>query len=170
MAITINNEVKETIRKIRKLAGLFPKKEIQKILKSSAKPLVQAAKSNIADSDDIHFRYKPNKGGKKAAKGEGTIVAAYHPGNLRKSIKVLKFRKSNAVFVGPFVQKGNSGGIFSGGRTDGYYAAMVEFGTRHSAGQAYMRRAASSTAGIVSKNIVNGVKKKIDNYGRKNKI
>ena len=79
------------------------KKERRKILRKAAKPLVQAAKDNIKSSDKPVHRYSTGKVSQdiKAPKGSGTIIASYLPGNLKKAIKVLVFRKSPDVFVGP---------------------------------------------------------------------
>jgi hypothetical protein len=41
---------------------------------------------------------------------------------------VLIFSRSDAVFVGPKVDKGGSGGTFSGSRVDGFYAHWMDYG------------------------------------------
>lgn len=168
----IDADIKRTIALLNKVPKIFKRKDLQKdILMPAAKPLMDAAKNNISDSDEIHFRYKPNKGQKKKGKGKGRIVGAYHPGNLRRSITRLRFRKSNSVFVGPRLKKGQAAfGEFKGAKVDGYYAAMVEFGTKNMAGQSYMRRALSSQKSTVIKKMQSGIKKKFDRFGLKHRI
>lgn len=172
MASRIDADIKNTINLLKQIPSLFNRKDLQKdILIPAAKPLRDAARNNVAESDEIHFRYKPNKGGQKKGKGEGNIIGAYHPGNLKRAIVILKFRRSNAVFVGPRIKKGDAAfGEFKGVKVDGYYAAMVEYGTKNMAGQAYMRRALASQQSTVANKIKQGVKKKMDAFGLKNKI
>jgi HK97 gp10 family phage protein len=132
-------------------------KERRKILRQSAKILQKAAKANIPQSDAEHFRYATNKISKsmRTPKGLGNVVAVYHPGNLRRAIRTLTFRRSSAVFVGPKLAKKSSYGVFRGGRVDGYYAHFMEFGTRNFSGLGYMRRAVDATANQVLKDMVN---------------
>jgi hypothetical protein len=51
-------------------------------------------------------------------------VKTYQPGNLKNSIDVLSFRRSEAVFVGPRMGRRSVG-------FDGYYAGWIEKGTKH---------------------------------------
>jgi|18_taG_2_1085343.scaffolds.fasta_scaffold05869_5 HK97 gp10 family phage protein len=173
MAKTLEQEVKEAIKKLQLLPKEFSKKTKRKMLRKAAKPLINAARNNIGDSNEPHYRYKTSKASNKlrAPKGKGNVVAVYHPGNLRKSIKALTFRKSSDIFVGPRVAKRGSGGHYGkGSRVDGYYAAMVEFGTRNTAGQAYMRRAVPAATQAVQKKIISETKIIIENFKNKNKV
>lgn len=68
-------------------------------------------------SDNTHYAYD---GGKR--------VAAYHPGNLRRSIRLLNLKTQVAIIVGPKVEKGAASGVYRGNRVDAYYAHWVEFG------------------------------------------
>ena len=72
------------------------------------------------------YRYEKNKSKKR---GEKRIVAVYMPGNLKRSIKVLRhMRDPNNVYVGVEIQpKGQGEGTFSGDRTDGYYVRWLEY-------------------------------------------
>jgi len=173
MAKTLEQEVKEAIKKLQLLPKEFSKKTKRKMLRKAAKPLINAARNNIGDSNEPHYRYKTSKASNKlrAPKGKGNVVAVYHPGNLRKSIKALTFRKSSDIFVGPRVAKRGSGGHYGkGSRVDGYYDAMVEFGTRNTAGQAYMRRAVPAATQAVQKKIISETKIIIENFKNKNKV
>lgn len=62
----------------------------------------------------------------------GKIVATYMPGNLQRSIKVLTHMKDKRnVYVGVERQPaGSGGGVFTGSKTDGWYAHFVEYGPR----------------------------------------
>ena len=171
--MTLEQEIKAAMKKIRGLEKEFPKKEIQKILTKSAKPLVEAAKANVPESLEVHYRYRTSKASGKfrAPKGKGNIVATYEPGNLRNSIRIMRFRKSNAVFVGPKVAKrGATGRYGSGRRVDGFYAAWIEYGTSKIAPVGYMRRAVGSTGTLVQARTIKALKKKIDAYVNQNKI
>lgn len=70
-----------------------------------------------------HSSYRKSLGGKKAGKGKGIKGATFKAGNLRKSFRVLRFRRSSAAFVGPSLGRKT--------KADGYYASWVEFGPSH---------------------------------------
>ena len=167
----MKREIEKAVKKMNGLLKEFDKKERQAILKPAAKIVQSAAKNNIPDSDDVHFRYSTAKlfNGVKAPKGSGNVITTYHPGNLRRSIKTLIFRKSAAVFVGPKVSK-STGGEFKGARTDGYYAHWMEFGTVNFPGVGFMRRAAESTESGVIASITKEVTEKIKEYKAKHKL
>jgi hypothetical protein len=61
------------------------------------------------------------------------VVATYAPGNLAASFGVLALKKQDyRVTVGAKLAKGNSTGSFGPfGRSDGYYAHMIERGTKN---------------------------------------
>jgi len=110
------------------------KKDVGNVIDKGAKSVKKDARREVEDASDIVFRYK-KQGSKKAAKGKGNVVAYYHPGNLRKSIKVLDRRLKNAkepsAYVGPQFRKGkrNTGGEFGVGRFDPYYFLMYTIGS-----------------------------------------
>jgi len=167
----IQKEIDTAVKKLNGLLKQFDRKTQQKILKPGAKMLATAAKNNIPDSDEPHFRYSTAKvfDGLRAPKGKGNVVAVYHPGNLRRSIKTLIFRKSNALFVGPKVSK-NKTGSFKGGRTDGYYAHFMEFGTVNFPGISYMRRAVDSTTSGIIASITKEVTEQVEKYKQNNNL
>lgn len=147
--------LEDAVKALKALGAAFPKKEQQRLLAKAAVPLVKAAKANIPDSDEPHYRYRG--GSKKKGKGKGEIVAVYYPGNLRKSIRTKRLSKSTDVFVGPVTAK-SPFGSFGNGKVDGYYAHLVEYGTVFQGGVGYMRRALDATKGKVRDNIIEGVK------------
>lgn len=147
--------LEEAVKALQSLGAAFPKKEQQKLLAKAAVPLVKAAKANIPESDEPHYRYRG--GSKKSGKGKGEIIAVYYPGNLRKSIRTKRLSKSSDVFVGPVTAK-SPFGSFGSGKVDGYYAHLVEYGTVYQGGVGYMRRALDANKGKVVENIIKGVK------------
>ncbi|MEO0132752.1 MAG: HK97-gp10 family putative phage morphogenesis protein [candidate division WOR-3 bacterium] len=104
-------------------------------------------------SDRPHYRYK---------KGQGK-VATYFPGNLRRSIKRLNFRRTKDVWVGPFLDKTNSGGIYSSDtKVDGYYAHFVEYGTTRAPAQPFVATGLATVAPIALRLAVDAMKKLIE--------
>lgn len=147
-------EVNDAIRKLQKVSTQA-KRESQSAFRKVAPELINAIKSRAPQSDEPHHRYS-----------NGQIVATYYPGNLRRSFKTLVFRNSPAVFVGPKLDKGGSGGKFKGNRTDGYYAHFVEFGTESQPPRPFVRPAADATGPIVLKKAADLLKQKIESYAR----
>ena len=148
--MTIQEEVDMAIKKLYKVSARA-RVDSRAALRSGAKPLIASARAKAPQSDELHHRYL---GGKK--------VATYHPGNLRRSIRALTFRRSGAVFVGPRLNK--STGDFKGNRVDGYYAHMVEFGTIYQRPQPFMRPTAREAGPAALKIAVTELTKKIEKY------
>jgi len=101
----LQSEIDTLIRRLRKVGGQT-KRQSTAALRKGARPIVTAAKANAPKSDAVHYRYK-----------NGT-PQPIRPGNLRRSIRVLPFRKTAAVLIGPRMYKGDP---------DGYYAHLMEF-------------------------------------------
>ena len=121
------------LKKFKKLPDEI-KNDVTKVIDDGAKRVKKDARSHIYDADDVVFRYKKKSGRKKAAKGEGEFIAAYHPGNLRKSIRILDKRLKNAkepsAFVGPMFRRSSFYGEFGKTqRVDPYYFLFYELGT-----------------------------------------
>jgi hypothetical protein len=87
----------------------------RKILKPAGEVVAQEIQRKTPVSRRRHYRY-----------ADGDRVATYYPGNLRRSIRDLDLRRTNAVFIGP--KLGSSKGTFSGARVDGWYAQIVDRG------------------------------------------
>lgn len=173
MPKTIQQEIDEAIKKLKSLPKEFSKKEKRKVLRKAAKPLIEAARNNIPRSSKPHYRYKTSKASQsiKAPKGKGKIVATYYPGNLRRSIRAMTFRKSSDIFVGPRVaRRGKGGRTFKGRRVDGFYANQMEFGNKNHAGFAYMRKAIPTATSKVQSIIIREAKKTVEDFAKKNKI
>lgn len=155
-------ELNDAIRKLREV-GPVVKKDLKSDLTEAAGILVSAVQARAPQSDKPHARYNTAKviKGIRAPKGSGNIKAIYMPGNLKKSIKTLKFRRSQAVFVGPKV--GSS-------MPDGYYAHFSEFGTIHQRKQGYVqaavRAAGQQTLDFAAKLIL----RRIEKYAAQNAV
>lgn len=174
MGKSIEQEVREAIKKLKKLPKEFSKKEKRKVLRKAAKPLIKTAQANIPMSSKPHYRYKTSKASSKirAPKGKGRIVATYYPGNLRRSIRAMTFRRSGDIFVGPrLASRGKGSGTFGkGNRVDGYYANQMEFGNINMAGIGFMRKSIPIATTAVQTIIIAETKKTIDKFIAKNKI
>lgn len=166
--ILLQRELSVLTAKLRQLAD-DAKKEGRSYLEYAAQPLVSAIAAGAPVSAEVHFRYNtPKASGRiRAPKGKGVKVAEYHPGNLERSIRILKFRRSEAVFVGPKLT-GGSKGVFRGQRTDAYYAHMVEYGTEKMSAQPFVRPAVLATQDAVLRTAINLFKRNIEAYAARN--
>lgn len=150
----------------KKLDALSVRKR-RRILRKAAAPMVIAAQRNVDDAPAPVKRYSTAKvfSGSRAPKGGGTVEATYYPGNLKKSIRTMTFRKSkDAIFVGPKAWKKGSSGDFgkSEDRVDPYYAHMVHDGTSTSQANPYMLRAFESTKNVSKAILERELKKTIE--------
>lgn len=129
----------ELNKKIKQLGDKVKKREMLKILRIATKPTIAAARSNTPVADRLSTRYK------KKASGGG-LIAVYEPGNLKKSIGNIVGKKGagqqNAViYVGPRSK---------GKKYDGWYGAMVHYGTKYFSGNPFMKKAYEQTQGQVT--------------------
>ena len=133
-------------------------KDGRKILRQSAKPLIDEIKFRAPQSEKDHYRY---------SKGTDQIYT-YKPGNLAASFKILPLRRTSAIIVGAKVDKTGKSGIYGPGKAnDGYYAHMVEFGTINYPAQPFVRPALQSAQGEVLKIAVEKFKKYIELFDNK---
>jgi hypothetical protein len=147
---------KEIRQFMRKALRLVNQKEVNKVLYRSAQPLITQAKAKVPVSKYIHVR-----------KVNGVKVAAYHPGNLRRSIRALRHLKKRsqdpsnfAVWVGARTQKAKSPkakGVFKGNKVDGYYGHLVNKGGPNNRPVRYWDTAVDQTRPIIKKNIAKGL-------------
>lgn len=148
----IQKEVNDLIRRLRKVSTTA-KKGSQQAFREAAPVLISAIQGRAPESEAPHSRYS---GGK--------IVATYHQGNLRRAFRTLVFRRSAAVFVGPKLDKGGSGGEFRGNRADAYYAHWIEFGAP-AAGlppRPFVAPAVDAAGGLTLRLATEFLKRKID--------
>lgn len=151
MAGSTQKDIQRVVQKLKRLPLKYQDRELKKILRRNAKPLVVRAKANIPKAAKPVHRYK-----------NGKIVATYKPGNLRRSIRVLPLRRTKAVFVGP-VTGGNR-------KIDGYYGHFMELGTAFFKGIHYMERAYKATRIAIVAGITRDAKTVLTQYLRKNRI
>jgi HK97 gp10 family phage protein len=166
-------EVAAAIAKLQKLSKEFTPEIVKKeILEDAAVIMQNAAAEKAPRGGSVHRRYSTAKASKsiRAPRGSGRVVAIYYPGNLRGSIKILNFKRSKDVFVGAALNKRGSKGTFGQGRFDGYYAHMVEFGTRNYAARPFMRPAVAQASGQVQKRIIDLVADKINDFNARNRV
>ena len=151
----------KNLEKLPKAIGVTPKgrvvtreKRTQAALRAAAKKFIPAMQSNIKDSKGKHYRYRKSDGKK----------ITYYPGNLRKSNKVMTFKKANplAVFVGPKGYRGKSTSMGLGNTADGYYAPFVHDGTERHTANPFVKKAFSSARGEALREL----KRKVENVFR----
>lgn len=152
----IQAEVDALVRRLRRVSTTA-KRESQRAFKEAAPVLISAIQGRAPQSDEPHSRYSG-----------GRIVATYYPGNLRRAFRTLVFRRSAAVFVGPKLDKGGSGGDFKGNRTDAYYAHFQEFGAPASGlpPRPFVKPAVDAAGGLTLRLATEFLKRKIDQASR----
>lgn len=142
MDAQLQADLNNVIEKLRRLNPYLTKGPVKRNLAQAAKPMVSAVKNATPVGRKEHSR--------KTRAGQ---VITYKPGNLRKSMRVLRFRRSEAVFVGPKL-----------GKTlpDGYYAHIVE------GRQRFFSPAVEAAKGQVLQTAVELFKRDVDQFGQKN--
>lgn len=155
--MTLEQEIKIATKKLAAIKNSLPRGAVKRDLRGAGKIAANIAKQNAPVSTKAHYRYSTPKASSKfrAPKGEGVIAATYEPGNLRDSIGVMSFRGSTSVFVGPRTGKKSKG-------NDGYYAQMVEFGTKYTAPNPFMRRSAAQSEKPVQNELIKRFRKRIE--------
>lgn len=186
MAGELEREAQVWLNKVNGLTKEFSRKERQKILRRSARPLRKAARRFAPVSDKPHNRYNTAKVVKsiRAPKDKGKVAAIYNPGNTRNSIGIITFRGTSSVFVGPRfassktiaaaeeeakVKKRAPEYGARGQPVDAYYAAMI-FGSANAFFQKVMKPALRATQSTVLAIIEEQSKMKIEKYKRKNNL
>jgi hypothetical protein len=97
---------------------------------------------------EVLKRSRKKKGDKRRPRGKvGRVVAIYHPGNLKRSIKVLPFEKSKALWVGLDAGNGKSALYRDENNVDGWYGMFVE---KHNP---FIRPAVDSVSGKVMRRL-----------------
>jgi len=144
----MQKQLQRDIAGVAKTLNALPKeyrgRVMQDTFEQAAQPLVQSAKQKAPQSKKVHYDYNTKSHGRKTK---------YYPGNLKKSIRVIKNRNKRdfSVYVGPKVARNAKAKAY--GRSDrnvnAFYASFVEFGTSHSAPRPYMRPAYDEAKGRV---------------------
>ena len=160
----LNREIQVLMKELRGISNKA-KSDTQRILSKAGKPLVAALYSAAPHGKKVHKRYSTVKlvKGIRARKGGGNVVATYAPGNLAASFTILKFKgKEFSVTVGAKLAKGAAAGNFGPfGKQDGYYAHMVEKGTKNTAKRPFVAPTWMRMRDGVKNRIILELKKKI---------
>lgn len=133
-------------RVINAIRGISPAitKNVKKELSEAAKPLMQSIKSVAPKGGKAHARIA----------GSGQRIV-YKPGNLKRSYRVLNFRRSKTgVYVG----------VKLGGVVDGYYAHFVNDGTINQNAQQFVERGTNSVKTAVLSDSVNRISRLVRKY------
>ena len=165
MSIIVQGDA-ELIKDLERKARSLSPPVVRKIITKASKPLVTAARQGVTPLGRDKHRYStPKLSGKlKAPKGYGKIVATYASGNLQRAIRKLPLRKAGrTVVIGPKAQRRNHKGRFAGNRVDGYYAHMVEGGTKYASAKPFMEPAWRATRSQVIAGINKDLSKHINN-------
>ena len=129
-------------------------KRTQSALRASAKKFISPIQRNVRDGKEKHYRYRKSDNQK----------ITYYPGNLRKSNKVMKFKKAHplAIFVGPKGYRGKSTSFGTGNKADGYYAPFVHDGTENHTPNPFVEKGFNSAKNEVLKDL----KRRVENIFR----
>lgn len=155
MSVTLDLKgIPELVTKIKKLDTTAKKlRYVRSIYKNSSKSLVQSAKSE-APVLKAYYNGKPQPDPVVNYEKTHNRKGEYHSGNLGDSIGFFSTGKGK-YFVGP-----KSGKRATRGK-DGFYAAMVHFGTKKIKPNPFMDRAVKKTGGIVKASVSKHMRKKI---------
>jgi len=152
-------EIKRRLDQLPEAIGVTPKgnqvtkkRRVRSALRASAKKFVPALQAATPMSKRPHMRYL----------SDGQKIK-YHPGNLRKSHRIITFKKASplSIFVGPKRDRGKQTkyGIT---KFDPYYAHFIEEGTRNFAAKPFMRKAHDQAKQAVMQDL----KKRVENIFR----
>jgi len=133
----------ETLIKELQLISQKAKTQTAAILSRSAKPVVNALFIAAPHGRKIHKRYRSAGLSRRirAGRGKGSVVAIYRPGNLAASFQTFRFKGAKyRVTIGAKLAKGSATGAFGPGtgRTDAYYAGMIEKGTKNTSARPFV--------------------------------
>lgn len=128
--MSMERQMEEVFRAFKDLTFELNPLMRKKLADRHSQLFVQAARNRAPVSDEVHVHYNRH--------GERVEI---HPGNLQRSIQVLRLRRAPySTFVGPRVVK-SFDGVYSGRRVNAYYAHWVEFGHAGVPAKPYMRPA-----------------------------
>lgn len=159
MDAQLQRDLNQVINTIRGISGAISK-EAQTELKAAAKPLMLAIRTAAPRGTKTHTRYVSHGRKKRDGRGDGNVAATYKPGNLKRSYRVLRFRRSKlAVFVG----------VKLGGKVDGYYAHMVNNDTENvdgsvRMGKGYVEKAVASLGTSVLSDSISRISRLVKKY------
>jgi len=129
MAITIHIEnIEMAVRKLQQLREV-DRREYRKIktrIKKAAKPMKEAIKAAITDSQgNRKFSRLLGRGKDRKTGLSKSLNVTYRPGNLKRSIDIMMSTRGRSLVVNVGARFGRK----ATANADGYYAAMVQYGT-----------------------------------------
>lgn len=146
MSSHLDKQVKKWIEKVRQATTPMGHKKVlrkgAKVIQNEMKRIIKSEANNSFYTSVRGTRTRPKFVNRYKKGGAGGIQATYHKGNLSRSIRIMTFKRSKAVFIGTKLTSG--GGLFKGRRVDGYYAHMVNNGTSTMRGVFFKERAADN--------------------------
>lgn len=115
---TTQTEINTLIKKMEKAVFAFSSRDRKGLLRKAAAPVRKRMRQNTKRRTGTKVNVRARKDGTKIK---------YYPGNLRRSMKTLKLKRTQSVFVGP--EFGAKAGVTVYGKTardvDGYYYGMA---------------------------------------------
>lgn len=122
-------ELSLLLHKFNAISSSLSDKEVRAILRRAANMTYVRTVRNVAPvADRTLYTYDTPKLSRRmrAPKGQGRKKAAYLPGNLRDSFKVLPMRRmGRGILIGPKVSRSGTG-TFGPRRPNAFYAHLVE--------------------------------------------
>lgn len=173
----LNRDMQKVLKMLKSIpVDAIPVEEQEAALRKAAVPLVLAAQAKAPEMKDRKIARVTLNG----------LQYEYYPGNLKKSITEINFKRrrrnrggkaksrlGGVIYIGPKVTRKRRPNQKFGAdyRTvDAFYAAMVEFGTRNMRATPYMRPAYQSTKGLVISGAAREIKALIMAWASKNRV
>lgn len=164
VSIDVNDA--QTVAAIQRMMRAVRPEEAKRIAEYSAEPYIALVEQSAPKATRVVKRYNTAKvfsGGGRAPRGQGTVAAEYHPGNVSKAMQVLNMRRvKSGVLMGLKRARRASGSFGKGKRVDAYYAPMVEYGTKYQEAQPFVRPAWRVAEPIVLRLMTQGLKREIN--------
>ena len=160
--VNMTKEFQHILKALKRLPQELRREKRKEILRKAAKPLISEAQARAPVMRDRKRTSAKLKEGR----------AYYYPGNLQRSIRIIEFKGSGDVFVGPKVAKRRRPGAHYGknNRTvDAFYAAIVEFGSRNFPAKPFMRPAFDATKTQILDIATTEMARVIDEWAKKHR-
>jgi hypothetical protein len=149
MAITIQIDgMEKAVQKLQELRQIDKKsyRQIKARIKKAAKPMEKAIKEAIQNGRNRSEFSRLLRKGKDRSTGLNKFLnVTYRPGNLKRSIDTIMTTRGRSLVVNVGARFGSK----AKANADGYYAAMVNFGTNRG-GTKGLNRAAKRRGGQTS--------------------
>lgn len=150
----IDLEIQEVIKKLNAVKGVFKGEEYKEILASGAEVAKEAIQAEAPISGEAHI-----------VKDGGGSFKKVKPGNLRKSIQVFSFKKSNAAFAGVVTSKKAKVKKIKGHkltrRFRAFYWRFVYYGAYNQAPNRFIDRARNKSKGQVISTIKSATQRQL---------